>query len=131
MRTLIIVAILLTACTNETDKDSCDPVGTWQINLTSTSGDCGIDLSDAPDITMTKADVDKEVNQDTCSATANEPFKVPETDIMFEFDGELSMTIEFDGDELSGEATLKGDLLESGKQFDSCNEKYSISGNRK
>jgi hypothetical protein len=132
MRTLIIVAMICAGCTNDTDdKDSCDPVGTWQMSLTSVSGDCGFDLSDAPDMTMSKADVDKEVNKDTCSASETAPFKVPETDTMFEFDGTLEMQIEFDGDELAGEATLKGDLLESGKQFDTCTETYSISGTRK
>jgi hypothetical protein len=135
MRTLIIVAIVLAGCTNDTDdKETCDPVGTWTMTMTTVSGTCGIDLSDESEMKMTQADVDKEVDLDTCSATATESMNMPETATEFEFDGTLKMTIEFDGDLLVGEATLDAIWLESGKQLTengSCTQKYSISGKRK
>lgn len=133
MRILILGLLLLAGCTNTDTGDGtatdCDPVGTWELTVTTISGDCGYEFPGTHKGKFT-TDEKKNMDLDACSLFDVEKINEPETDESYELDGELESESTFDGDLVIGTAKLKADLLESGEHVGTCTQKYRISGKR-
>lgn len=135
MRKLIILCALLSGCvveaTEDEEKSKCDPVGTWEVTLTTGSGDCfDRGITDTTEIKFTEYDR-ASLDEERCKFEQSGPWALEETEDFYGLEGTLLVKVSFTGDRAAGIATLEGDLLDSGEFVDTCNQRYSLEGKRR
>lgn len=112
------------------DSDECNPIGTWQATVTTTTGDCFPEgVSEEMTIDYEQSDF-ADLDKVKCQYEKSGPYHTDETEEDYEYDGTLTLEITFDGDSLSGSGKLESQLLESGEPVDSCEQSYTVKGSR-
>jgi len=125
---ILTLVLLVASCTNPTDGDQCDLSGDWSVTLETTEGDCmpaGVVLRSE----LERSELDQ-VDGETCTLILKQPYNSPETAEEFEVDGEVSINLVFDGDQVDGTAILTAELLEAGESVGSCKQSYRVDGGR-
>jgi hypothetical protein len=147
---LVAVVLVIVGCTNNDDEgnassgggtagkgtgnsassDDCNPIGAWKATLTTGSGDCFDEgITENLDVDLDQSDM-ADIDKAKCQYEKSGPFHQDESDEAYEMDGTLTLTITFDGDELSGTGKLTAELLESGVSVSSCEQSYTVAGSR-